>query len=90
MSLCRELSVKKSAIILVSGVLSFAPLVHAGGESGAAPRKNTDVQVSSSDLEPFSIDKKTDPDGGKPVFYSDGSTTVGFNDDGEPNVGTRF
>lgn len=51
--------------------------------------QNAHVTVDSSELEPLSIDKKTDP-AEKPIIYSDGSTSVGFNDDAEPNLSTRF
>ena len=48
---------------------------------------NTNVKVSSADVEPLAVEKRVDE---KPIFYKDEQVTVGFNDDGDPNVGMRF
>lgn len=68
---------------------SIATLLVSSSVLYSAESRSTNIKVDSSDLEPFSIDKHTDPEG-KPVIYSDGQVAVGFNDDGDPNVATRF
>ena len=81
-------NMKKNIALFLSVFLGsqLGPL----GPARADSHKSTNIRVDSAELEPFSaFERKTEPEG-KPVFYSDGATTVGFNDDGEPNVGTRF
>lgn len=56
---------------------------------GAIQKKGPNVQVSSSDPEVRSVDSWMNKDD-KPVIYQDGSSTVGFNEDGDPSMSTRF
>jgi hypothetical protein len=79
-------------IIFVLGIFMIASKTgwtDADPSAPSQPKKGPNFTVSSDELEPFSIDKKTDPDE-KPVLYSDGNMAVGFNDDAQPNVGYRF
>lgn len=55
----------------------------------APVKKGPNVSIDSSELEPFDINKKTDPEQ-KPEIYVDQNTTIGFNDDAQPSVGMRF
>ncbi len=85
----RANGVKKDMAVLVALIflpaLAFLPLAHGGTFS-----KNTNVQVDSRDLEPFSLDDRLGQREEKFHFYKDNDKTVGFNDDGEPNVSMRF
>ena len=52
---------------------------------------NPNTQVSSTDPEIRSVHSWMNQDDAKPpTFYQNGSTSMGFNDDGDPNVSTRF
>lgn len=72
-------------VFSISNLYADAP---AATDSGLA-HKGPNVSIDSNDLEPYDLNKKSDPEQ-KPVLYSDGNTTVGFNDDAQPNVGVRF
>ncbi len=81
-------------VIPVSLLLSlcFSLSVYADGGSSAASltsRKGPNMSVNSEDLEPYDINKDSDPDE-KPVFYADDKMVVGINENSEPNVGMRF
>jgi hypothetical protein len=54
-----------------------------------AASKGTNVQVDSGDLEPFSLNRKTDPDD-RFKFYEKDSTSVGFNENGDPSLNLLF
>ena len=61
-------------------------------EEASVPRRNTDVQVGSESIDPDTwLDKKlnrfTEDEFAIPI---DGNTSIGINDDGDPNVGMRF
>ena len=60
------------------------------GPPELSKKKGPNVQVSNADPEVHSVDSWMNKDDDKPVFYKDASTAVGFNDDGDPNVSTRF
>lgn len=51
--------------------------------------RSTNMKVESSELEPFDLNKKTGDDD-RVKFYKDENTAVGFNEDGDPSVATRF
>ena len=51
--------------------------------------KGPNVQVDSRDIAAFSTVNKKDKEE-RLSFYRDDSTSVGFNDDGEPNVNMRW
>lgn len=61
----------------------------AGAGEETPIKKGPNVSVDSTELEPFDINKKTDPEQ-KPEIYVDQNTTIGFNDDAQPSVGMRF
>ncbi len=72
--------------ILMMGLVVCAAFC---GTSAHAGNTNTNCQVSSEELENFWKHKpKAEED--KPVFYKDEKTSVGFNDNGDPTVATRF
>ena len=71
---------KRTVFVLIFGFIFFAPNLYAKGPN---------FTVDSNDLEPYDLNKKSEPDE-KPILYADGNTTVGFNDDAQPNVGVRF
>ncbi len=75
-------NLRKKAVIaaLVLMFLGVGP-VHAKGPN---------TQVSSGDPEVRSASEWMNDKDPKPTFYESGSTRVGFNDDGDPNVSTRF
>ena len=75
---------KKTAFLWV-----FLVVLQLPGFCQAAEHSSTNITVDSNDLEPFSLNKKTEPDE-KPIFYQDQNMTVGINDDAEPNVSSRF
>ncbi len=60
----------------------------AGTSTGWAKGPNT--TVSSNDPEVASIERWMNQSDPKPSFYQDDSTSVGFNDNGDPSVSTRF
>ena len=69
----------------------MTPLLAAEEIAGAhSSHKNTNVTVTNSDLEPFSLNDKTEPKEGRPTFYSDQNASVDINENGEPNLNTRF
>lgn len=54
-----------------------------------SPRpKGTNVQIESTPRDLFREDKHEDDD--RLVFYRDGDSSVGFNEEGDPAVGLRF
>lgn len=78
-------------VILLAGILTTASLIAAGGAAAASvSHKSTNVTVASSDLEPFSLDEKTEPKEKGIVFYSDQNSSVDINENGEPNLNMRF
>ena len=64
--------------------LFFADDVHA-----IFSKKNINVTFSSDDLEPFDINKKTEPEE-RTTFYSDPNANIDVNENGEPNLNMRF
>ncbi len=82
-------SAKKTAVFaawLILPSLAFSPLVY----SDAPQTKNTNVQIDSRELVPVSLDEKLGKREEKFHFYKDEDKTIGFNDNGDPNVSTRF
>ncbi len=75
-------------ILLFLIFLQAICLTARSAESGA--RSRTNIQVSSSDQDLFSLDKKLNPPDEKAVFYQDQTHKVGFNEDGDPNISTQF
>ena len=85
-------SLRKKALILALVFLLVPAGAFAAGitsESGFVKKKGPNAQVSSGDAEVHSVSNWMNQDDPKPGFQS-GSTSVGFNDDGDPNVSTRF
>ncbi len=82
--------VKKKLLILA--LFPITPLLLNQTPVFAESRRNTNVHVESTALGESSIDAKLNtPSDEKPVFYNkDGSTSVGFNEDGDPNMSLRF
>ena len=77
-------------------VLSLLLMFALSAASAAAPAqasgsKNTNITVDTAETGLISLNKKTskDPDE-RATFYEDESTTVGFNEQGDPAVGMRF
>lgn len=57
----------------------------------ATAHRGTNFTIDTVESGPISLNEKSEPGGEKPpIFYKDHDSTVGFNEDGEPNVGTRF
>ena len=52
--------------------------------------KSTNITVSSSDLEPFSLNKKTESEEKRPTFYSDDKANIDINENGDPNLNMHF
>ena len=75
---------------LVLVMLVFLSVRIEANESAPPPHKNINVTVESSQLEPFSIDEKTEPKEKRAVFYSDQNSSVDINENGEPNLNMRF
>ncbi len=92
MKTCNFNLIRKNLFFLIGTIFLASSFAFAEADipkTSEMPKKGPNFTVDSSDLEPFDLNKKTDPDE-KPIFYKDGNTTVGFNDEGEPNVGMRF
>ena len=84
---------KKPAILALAFLFLWAGALQAAemaSENGLVKKKGPNVQVSSSDPEVHSVDSWMNKDDDKPVIYKNGSASVGFNEDGDPNVSTRF
>ena len=79
-------------ISATTGFMVIAPAVVIASEADRIPaeRKSTNVKVDSSDLEPFSINEKTEPKEKRVTFYSDQNSAVDVNENGEPNLNMRF
>ncbi len=81
-----------TAFVLISGFIFSIPNFCAAETASTEPvlaRKGPNVTIDSNDLEPYDLNKKSNPEE-KPILYSSGNTTIGFNDDAQPNVGMRF
>jgi hypothetical protein len=48
------------------------------------------VVVTSDDPEQKKLDERVNPDLERPVFATNGSTSLNINEDGDPNLSTRF
>jgi hypothetical protein len=57
-------------------------------DSGAHP--STNIQVSSTDQDLYSLDKKLNPPDENAAFYQSQNNRVGINEDGDPSVNTQF
>ena len=91
MNQVNRLLLKTTPCIFLSAGLLTASFVHAAEMSnGSFSHKNTRLTVASSDLEPFSLNEKTEPKNKRAVFYSDQNSSVDINEDGEPNLNMRF
>ena len=71
-------------------LFSFLSACGEAAELSASPHKSTHVTVESSELQPFSINDKTEPKDKRTVFYSDQNSSVDVNENGEPNLNMRF
>ena len=84
---------KRPAILALALLLLAAPALYADAidtEAGYVKKKGPNVQVSSGDAEVRSVSSWMNGNDPKPTFYQSGDTAVGFNNDGDPNVSTRF
>src|SRR3989338_3496229 len=84
---------RKKTAILVFALVFLAGAVYAEGivsEKDYVKKKGPNVQVSSGDAEVRSVSSWMNDNDSKPVFYQNGSIAAGFNDNGDPNVSTRF
>ena len=79
-----------SAFFLVALCLIISPIARAETSALSLSRKNTNIAVSSSDLEPFSINEKSGIREEQTVFYSDDKVNMDINEDSEPNLNLRF
>lgn len=78
------------AVFLI-GLFFTTPLFAAEEATGRSfSRKSTNVTVSSSDLEPFSLNEKTESNEERHKFYSDDKTSIDVNEDGDPNLNMHF
>ena len=64
-------------------------------DSGVSTKKShTNIQVSSADLDPYSLDDKLNrmrhSKEEKVVFYKEGSSSLEMNEDGDPALSTVF
>ena len=75
------------ALALAGAVPSFAA---EGSDRVFVKTKGPNTQISSTDPEVSSVESWMNASEEKPVLYKDGNTAVGFNNDGDPNVSTRF
>ena len=75
--------------VLVSSLFLIFLTSAAGFAEGL---RNTNISVDSSEIGPISINEKikTKQDKGKQSLQLDENVALGFNDDGDPNVGMRF
>ena len=71
-------------------IFCFLSVCGEASEAYPSPRKSTNVTVESSQLEPFSINEKTEPKDKRAVFYSDQNSSVDINENGEPNLNMHF
>ena len=76
------------ALLFLGGGVLFAGEPDAG--YALTKKKGPNAQVTSRDPEVSSMDRWMNRQDEKPIFYQNGPTAVGFNDDGDPNVSTRF
>jgi len=85
---------EKVVLMLAAGGLLFLPLFlqakEASAGSDSIAHRGTNVQVDSRDLEPFLVKEKTEPKEKNLTFFSNDTSSVGFNDEGEPNLSTHF
>ena len=72
---------KRPAILALAFIFFLAP---------AAQAKGPNTQVSSNDPEVRSVSSWMNDNDRRPTFYQSGSTAIGINNDGDPNLSTRF
>ena len=80
------------AVLFLPVVFFLTTSAYASDGLAKAPHstgKSTHMTVDSSELEPFSLIEKPEPDE-RIQFYKDGDVVGGFNENGEPNIGTKF
>ena len=81
--------IKKNLLMLA--FLSAAHLLLDHALAMAQAGRNTNVRVESSSLDKSALDAKLNaPQDEKLTFYKEGSTSIGFNEDGDPNMSLRF
>ena len=83
---------KKTAIFTALFLLAPMGALWAGEDREAqfVRKKGPNIQVTSSDPEVHSVDNWMNRNDPKPEIFNNGSQAVGFNEDGDPNVSTRF
>ncbi len=77
---------------LLGAIVSYNFLSAHGyaAELSPSPHKSTNMTVESSQLEPFSIDKKSEPKYKPDDTYSSQNAGIDVNENGEPNLNMRF
>ena len=79
------------AAVFLMGLCFATPLAEAGEAAGHSfSHKSTNVIVSSSDLEPFSLNEKTESKEKRLSFYSDDKANIDINENGDPNLNMHF
>ena len=76
--------------ILAGFFAGVRPSLADEASSSAVSHKGPHVTVDSTELEPFSLNEKTEPKNERAVFYSDEKASVDINDEGEPNLNMHF
>ena len=78
-------------ILVMSALLGSFFQASAFTEEAPVSRRNTDVQVGSESIDTNEwLDQKLNKPEDKFGIPIDRNTSLGFNDDGDPNVGMRF
>ena len=70
-------------------ILLFVALFN-GSMAWAEGGRNTNISVDSSELGPVSINDKVKTKQDRQSLQIDEDVSLGFNEDGDPNVGMRF
>jgi hypothetical protein len=87
----RRPSARKLTVLLLVPAVASSFLVSA--KASEVSGRGTNIQVTSSDSGVVSLDDRlppAPPREDRPILYRDESTSIGFNDDGDPNLSTRF
>ena len=83
----------KKAVVLIFLMTGLSSPLWADS-GGARKGPNTNIQINSSDLEPFSLDDKLNrmrhSKEEKAVIYKEGDSIIGFNEDGDPALTANF
>ncbi len=75
---------------LLKAALTAAVVCLGAHQAWAAGPKSTNVTVDTLETGLISLNEKTEPKEKNLQLYQEGDTSIGFNDEGEPNWGTHF